>query len=94
MRILRHQKIDQIIRVGQRLAVPTVDRHLAVNPQRTDVGLRLADVFPVGVQPLDQVSVTGTECRGERPVAGTQMDDESALAANSLNELRGLGFVV
>ena len=87
--VLHHEQIDEVIRIGQRLAVESIDGHRPVDPHRMDGFARPIDVVGIDVQPMHQVALTAAERRGQRSVAAPHVDHKTAPAGASFHELGG-----
>ena len=73
--VLRHNKIDHIVDIGQSVSTPPFGGDLAVKIQRADMLAGFFNVFRIVVQAVDHKSVVGAQRRGELSVAAADMDD-------------------
>ncbi len=79
--LIHHQQVNQVIKVGQMLTLPEFYGHPAVGVPFGQVATRPLDVPGVGIQPVHQVTIAGTESRRQLTVAAAHMDDQAALHA-------------
>jgi len=88
--VFRHEEVDEVVGVGQALAGPMLDRHLAVESEVADVLAGRGKVGGVAGQAMHEVSVIGAQGGREFPVAAAEMHDQAALDAGGFEDLPGV----
>ena len=87
--VVRHDQVGQVVDVRQPLAVEAVDRNAAVGAKGLNVPARLLHIVRVGIQPVYQVAVAGSQGRRQSAVPATEVNDEPALHLGSFQNLPG-----
>ena len=87
--VLRHDQIDQVLRIRQPPAGPPIDRHLPVDAQRLDMLPRLRNVGGIPVQTVHHVRFARPQRRGQLPVPGADVNDQPTPDARGIQNLLG-----
>jgi len=82
-------QVDEVLSIGQGRPGMEFCRDGAINPLCPDVVSGLPDLFGVGVEAVDGVSVVGAQCRREPAFAAAQVHNDSSLDTRELEHLSG-----
>ena len=88
--VLGYDQVYEIVGVGQELAVPLIDADGAVDSLLDNVGSGGGDVFCVGIETVDEVSIAGAQGCCELAVGAAEVDDQAAFDAGELEQLGGV----
>ena len=81
-----HCQIHQVVCVGKVYPVKRVDRHVAAQPQRSDVCTGGFNVSCVDIKTVDEIAVTCSQSGGEFAVPTTDVHDQPTLHAGRVED--------
>ncbi len=82
-----HDQIDQIVGIGQRWAVPGLDRNRAIQAPLGEVLAGPGDQGRIGFQSVNRITLVGPQGGGQAAVAAAQVHHDTAMHAAKRQDL-------